>query len=541
MKLVNVNTKYLTINGKRVQVEDRGDGKLRLWLQEYNPQLQGELKESGGKYEKPTWVCKRSPRLGFLLDLLSGGKLSGISTLYSNQNSTEYATGRDLWEHQKRALQFKVQRRRCIDAGEMGVGKTLSTMVAIEILRQQWNGIGTLWWVAPNSALISFRTQARKFKFQLTSGDKLFNYHSLEQQMISAKEPPRFVVFDESSNLKNASARRTQLAIALTEEMEKRWGNECTVYLLSGTPAPQNPFDWWAQCEVCRPGWLKESTIYKFQRRLANWTSAEKLDGSTYPVLDSWKSAEIELLPKRLEGLVLVTWKKDCLDLPEKVYEEIQLETSSSTLRVARAITRSGLPAAQVQSRLRQLSDGFQYTETNDAQIGATPKDQAVKDLLEEHQEIGRIVIYAAFTASVDRVVELCRKNDWAVWRLDGRGSLGMDCAGSEEEFQDTKKDHDSLGRVKPIAFVGNPEAGSMGLTLTPSPIVVFYSNSFKSQFRIQAEDRIHRPGASKERGCRIIDLIHLPTDLLVLNRLKEKRDVEFNTLEEIEQCLAVV
>ena len=536
-----VNTKYLTINGKRVQVEDRGDGKLRLWLQEYNPQLQGELKESGGKYEKPTWVCKRSPRLAFLLDLLSGGKFSGAASLYSTQNSAEYATGRDLWEHQKRALQFKVQRRRCIDAGEMGVGKTLSTMVAIEILRQQWNGIGALWWVAPNSALISFRTQARKFKFQLTSGDKLFNYHSLEQQMISAKEPPRFVVFDESSNLKNASARRTQLAIALTEEMEKRWGNECAVYLLSGTPAPQNPFDWWAQCEVCRPGWLKEATIYKFQRRLANWTSAEKLDGSTYPVLDSWKSAEIELLPKRLEGLVLVTWKKDCLDLPEKVYEEIQLETSSSTLRVARAITRSGLPAAQVQSRLRQLSDGFQYTETNDAQIGATPKDQAVKDLLEEHQEIGRIVIYAAFTASVDRVVELCRKNDWAVWRLDGRGSLGMDCAGSEEEFQNPKEKHDSLGRVKPIAFVGNPEAGSMGLTLTPSPTVVFYSNSFKSQFRIQAEDRIHRPGASKERGCRIIDLIHLPTDLLVLNRLKEKRDVEFNTLEEIEQCLAVV
>jgi hypothetical protein len=70
-----------------------------------------------------------------------------------------------------------------------------------------------------------------------------------------------------------------------------------------------------------------------------------------------------------------------------------------------------------------------------------------------------------------------------------------------------------------------------MGLTLTASPSIVYYSNDFNSEARTQSEDRIHRPGCT---GTNIIDLIHLPTDLRVLENLKAKRTLEKMTLGDI-------
>jgi hypothetical protein len=48
------------------------------------------------------------------------------------------------------------------------------------------------------------------------------------------------------------------------------------------------------------------------------------------------------------------------------------------------------------------------------------PKERALRDLLDENEETGRIVIFAGFTGSVDRVCNICRKDDWSVVRCDG-------------------------------------------------------------------------------------------------------------------------
>ena len=534
--------KYLTMYGVTVQVEDRGDGKIRLCPQKYSSQLISDIKDlTGAKNEGGYWSVKDDPRSRFVVDLLGKGAFTGESLRYSDSTWVDIGDAADgLWDHQQRGVRFKVKTRRCIDAGEMGIGKTKETFAAINLLRRTLSQ-GSLWWIAPNSALTSLRTQVRKWKFTFNSTDKIFNYHSLEERMRSAKEPPQIVVFDESSHLKNSSARRTQLAMALTAEMEKKWGQDCAVFLLTGTPAPQNPFDWWSQCEIARPGYLREPNIFKFQRRLANYGTGERQDGGSYPVLESWKSDQLELLPRRLEGLVLVRWKKDCLDLPEKVYEVYECEPDKSILRVAKALLRSVFPAVQLHSKLRQLSDGFQYGDSGESTVVRTNKDIRFEELLDEYNAPPyRLVTYAAFTASVDKCVQTANQNGWSVWRYDGRGqefrpakdSIITKC--DETIFQKAGVDENER-----IIFIGNPEAAGMGLTLTPSPAVIYYSNSFKSQYRVQSEDRIHREGASLERGVKIIDLIHLPSDRLALERLKEKRDVETGTMEEIENVFA--
>lgn len=157
-------------------------------------------------------------------------------------------------------------------------------------------------------------------------------------------------------------------------------------------------------------------------------------------------------------------------------------------------------------------------------------------DQLDEHDEIGRLVIYAGFTGSVDRCVSIVEKAGWEHIRVDGRGWVtslgGISDLGMLRSFQDKER------KIPRLAFVGQPEAGGMGLTLTESPTIVFYSNSFSAEARQQAQDRIHRPGMDLNRGAKIIDFIHLPTDLKVLENLDKKKRLQDMTLGELNEAI---
>ena len=80
-----------------------------------------------------------------------------------------------------------------------------------------------------------------------------------------------------------------------------------------------------------------------------------------------------------------------------------------------------------------------------------------------------------------------------------------------------------------------------MGLTLTASPTIVYYSNDFNAESRIQSEDRIHRMGMDVNRGATIIDIVHLSSDELVLNNLRNKRKLQSLTLGEMNVQLAAL
>ena len=532
-----------------------GKAKLKINVTQYSAGLAAELKGFDlAKYEgNGLWVVKDCPRNRFALDLLSGGQFNGSYSVYNKAETevcrslgdcNEYTQG--MWEHQKRSFRFKVQRKRVVDAGEMGVGKTLSTLRALKYFREELQWQNKFWWIAPNSGLTSLRTQLKKWGIYFTNW-KLFNYHSLEREMESIHQAPQVVIFDECHALKNPSARRTQLAITLTEEMEKLYGNNCAVIGLTGTPAPEDHFDWWSICEVIRPGWLKESSFNKFKYRIAEFGTGQRADGGSFPQFLQWRDNEIQILPKRLEGLILVTWKKDCLDLPEKVYEVIEVEPAPEILRAAKMLKNTASRAIELHSRLRQLSDGFQYVKNEEDEretaFAETDKDKVIRELLQQYtkEEGGnnRIVIYAAFTASIDKLTKICLEEEWNVWRYDGRGQSSFLCKSNTSNINFTESIYQDLHKFgERICFLGNPEAAGQGLTLTPASTIVYYSNSFKSQYRVQSEDRIHRFGASKERGCKIIDIIHLPTDKLVIEKLHAKREVEENTLTEIEALL---
>ena len=165
------------------------------------------------------------------------------------------------------------------------------------------------------------------------------------------------------------------------------------------------------------------------------------------------------------------------------------------------------------------------------------PKEAALKGLLEECEETGRIVIFAGFTASVDRVTDICHKEGWSVVLCDGRGYQVTDFNGNLITDEKPLDYWANLDNAR-VAFVAHPESGGMSLTLTESRMAVYWSNSFKPEYRVQSEDRIHRKGMDENLGCTIVDLVHLPTDERVLEIIKENRKLELMTMGEVMQGL---
>jgi hypothetical protein len=118
----------------------------------------------------------------------------------------------------------------------------------------------------------------------------------------------------------------------------------------------------------------------------------------------------------------------------------------------------------------------------------------------------------------------------WQHIKADGKGwstTVGSVRGGKDmlKMFQEKEKS------VERLAFIGQPGAAGMGLNLTASPSIVFYSNDFNGDSRIQAIERIHRPGMDINRGATIYDLIHLPTDQYVLDNLDKKVKLQGITL----------
>ncbi len=563
------------------------------------------------------WSVTDCPRNRFQLDFLFG------RNPYRAYDAplVEFKPTRPLYKHQCELAAFGLTRHYAIWAAEMGTGKTLA---AIEVMEQ--SGILDWWYVAPRSALKAVEREFRIWKCKIAP--RLLTYDTLREEMklwLSGKTPPQGVIFDESSRIKNATAGRSQAAMALADGIRMHWGDNGFVILMSGSPAPKSPVDWWHQCEVACPGFLREGTADKFQLRLGLFEQRQSIAGGVFNQRVTWlddekKCAkcgkpeddyahsgldnfhpfrpsvnEVQHLYKRMNGLVNVKFKKDCLELPDKIYREIECKPKVETLRAARLIAAKAKTTISALTLLRELSDGFQYIEVKEGKQkcvvcggsrtileGQTelsvaedantadyeikpgpcpycdengeqdkivrkmqdylcPKEDALKEVLNEHFDIGRIVIYGGFTGSVDRCVNIALAQDWDVIRVDGRGWWCVNSKRSPLQgdpltiFQDEQEDHPR------VAFIGQPAAAGLGLTLTASPSIVYWSNDFNAESRIQSEDRIHRPGMDVNRGATIIDLLHLPSDRTVLDNLKAKRRLQDLTLGALTEAMANV
>ena len=162
-----------------------------------------------------------------------------------------------------------------------------------------------------------------------------------------------------------------------------------------------------------------------------------------------------------------------------------------------------------------------------------TPKTQAFIDLLDENADVGRMLAFAGFIASIDRVREIALGQGWDVVQVDSRGWKVF-----SDDVVGEKPIHHWRRSPRKVLYLANPESGGVGLTLTEARMAVYWSNTFKPEDRTQSEDRGHRPGMDLNKGFTIVDLFHLGSDRHVLSVLKENRRLELMTLGEVKESL---
>ena len=80
--------------------------------------------------------------------------------------------------------------------------------------------------------------------------------------------------------------------------------------------------------------------------------------------------------------------------------------------------------------------------------------------------------------------------------------------------------------------FIGQPRTGGFGLTLTAANTVIYYSNSYDLEIRLQSEDRAHRIG--QENKVTYIDLCSPKTiDERIIKSLRSKINIATQILGE--------
>src|SRR5262245_6634070 len=220
----------------------------------YNAALVEEVKNMGGARWNPEeryWTVDNSARNLFTISFLTEQNPYAI---YDGALIDFKPRRSWLYEHQIEMTRQMITRKQCIIACEMGTGKTLSAIEALE----HFNHLNTMW-IGPRSALYSVQLEFERWTIcdicnlpkkaipgiveahdgsnhPWLSGKsirpKFYTYEGLRKLVDEwpvGKEPPKVVVFDESSRLKNPNAQRSQAALALANEMRKYWGHDAII------------------------------------------------------------------------------------------------------------------------------------------------------------------------------------------------------------------------------------------------------------------------------------------------------------------------
>lgn len=335
------------------------------------------------------------------------------------------------------------------------------------------------------------------------------------------------IAVDESTLIKNPQAKRTKSLLGLSREAPYK-------RILTGFPVTKTPLDLYAQCAFLNPLLLGFKSYYAFKARYAITRMRRMGHNSFQEVVGYHRMDELQGMLKEFSA----RWTKDkCLDLPEKVYMQRSIELSDEQKKAYTQMKKEALMvlADEVYTtqtvltqlmRLQQIVAGSLRSPSGEVQV---LKNNRIGETLNVLEEIsGKAVIFAVFQTDIEQLVKKIAE----VYGDDSVASYyGKTPQRDRENILDNFQDPDHPLRF----FVSNPHTGGRGLTLTAASHMIFYSNSYDLELRIQAEDRIHRIG--QDKSCTYIDLVCENTvDEKILEALKKKISISNEVLGEVKK-----
>ena len=453
------------------------------------------------------------------------------------------------YDHQIIALQQSWNKKEYAWFMEMGTGKTKVAIDNIGILNQQ-NLIDTAIIVAPKSVYLNWEDEianhlSDEIPYSIYSWNKskknidtknlkvyLINTEALSHKSgvlfvkeILTKNLKSIFIIDESTSIKNQGASRTKNILKLSQlALYKR--------ILTGSPVTKSPLDLYTQCAFLSPELLGFSSFYSFRARYAVM-DAVHVGNQRYIHIPKYY-VNLDELNSKLRTFSYRVRKDECLDLPEKIKQLRTIQLTTEQRSVYNNLKEKAIAIMQDESvsftvklvellRLHQITNGFLKTdEGNIKEFEENPKMDELLNILEQIE--GKAIIWANYVHNIESITS-------KLTELYGKNSV-VNIYGDVDAVKRKEAVHRFQNDPECKFFVGNPSTGGFGLTLTAASYVIYFSNNYNYEIRIQSEDRAHRIGQNK--NVTYIDIVAKDTvDFHIMKALQNKLQISNKTLGE--------
>ena len=366
--------------------------------------------------------------------------------------------------------------------------------------------------------LRKFREFDYKLKIFVMNVEALSTVKGLKQAELFLIGKSMMIV-DESTTIKNPQAKRTKNILALAKESKYR-------RILTGSPVTQSPMDLWAQMDFLDPEILGQSSFYAFRTKYAVMITATAA-GGTHKYQKIVKFRNLKQLGQAVSPHSYRILKKDCLDLPEKSFVKREVELSDeqkqayAEMKVNATTMLKGQSATALNVltqliRLHQITCG--HMKTDDGEI-INLKNSRLNELMQILGETtGKVIIWANYVHDILNIERAIKDEYGSTSYCTYYGATK-----SEDRQKCIKKFQEPSNPVR--FFIGNTQTGGYGITLTEASTVIYYSNNYDLEKRIQSEDRAHRIG--QKNPVLYIDLVAKGTvDEKIIQSLRNKINI---------------
>lgn len=403
-------------------------------------------------------------------------------------------------EYQKRATQFIIDNRYCALFLDMGLGKTVSTLTAIDVLKNDYLEIDKVLVIAPKSVALNTWSgetakwdHLRKLRISVAMGTAAQRTKAIERDAdiyvtnrdnvkwivdYFKKEPWPFdtVVLDESSSFKNPSSQRFKALRKIRPQLRR-------VIELTGTPSPNGLMDLWPQIWLLDMGERLGRTLGSYR---SEFFTAGRRNGA---VVYDWiaRPGARQRISKRLADISMSMQASDYLDMPDVIDGGLTLALPPDEMRDYQAFQKEQLmqldntdieavTAAALTNKLLQYTGGALYDDQHNWHEVSTAKLEALRDIVESTDE--SVLIYYQYQSEKDRILKMLPD--------------AVTFTGEPELLESW-----NAGKIR--LMLAHPASVAYGLNMQAGGhIIVWYTPTWNLELYMQANARLHRQGQTK-------------------------------------------
>lgn len=441
---------------------------------------------------------------------------------------------------QKVTAEFATMHRRGFILNSMGLGKTITTLWALDYLRSI-GAIHRALVICPISVMertwadeifksfpelqvnVLYGTRDKRLRLLKEPADiYIINTDGIKiiKDDLADRDDIDIVVIDEVALFRNHSAERWKAA---NEICNKQLHGSRRVWGLTGSPMPNSPTDAFGQIRLVTPA---NPDCPKYFGKFRDLTMLQLTQFKWVPKKDAAETVFRIMQPAVRFAL------DDVVDLPPQIVTERKVALSKEQMVAYKdmaAKLRSELEAGEVlavneavkASKLLQITCGVVYgDEGQRLEVNSTPRQEAVDEIVCESE--GKVIVFVPFSGALDSLRDYLVKQGHAVAVVDG----------STPKSERDDIFYNFQNRDAPRVIIANPATMSHGLTLTAATTICWYGPCYSNEVYQQACARVRRPG--QKRSTVIVHIVSTNLEEKIYSRLDDKQSLQGALLDLI-------